>query len=153
VGQNWPANGYFFLINYAIDVFDSVNCLFIIMCCLFIVMVENADDDPIETKSIFVDNFGDVKPPNVEVKPNIDGASIHVEASLYVDSGVFPLDANEVDTAQFFLKKLNGKIGLICLIGYDVKQIRWDLQLLYVNPIWSIQCCNLCVKGVAITKC
>jgi hypothetical protein len=65
-------------------------------------MVENADDDPGETKPNFVENFGDVKPPKVEAKPNIDGASVHVEASLYVDSGVVPLDANEVDTTQFF---------------------------------------------------
>jgi len=47
-------------------------------------MVENADDDPGETKSNFVENFGDVKPPKVEAKPNIDVASVHVEASLYV---------------------------------------------------------------------
>ncbi|AES60909.1 hypothetical protein MTR_1g072340 [Medicago truncatula] len=58
------------------------------------VMVEYTDDDAVETKPIFVDNFGDVKPPKVEVKPNIDEASVHVEASLYVDSGVVPLDAN-----------------------------------------------------------
>ena len=64
-------------------------------------MVENADDDAVETKPIFVDNFGDVKPHKVEVKPNIDEASVHVEASLYVDSGVVPLDANEVDTTNF----------------------------------------------------
>ncbi|KEH19575.1 hypothetical protein MTR_8g464140 [Medicago truncatula] len=33
---------------------------------------------------IFVEKSGDVKPPKVEVKPNIDGASFHVEASKYV---------------------------------------------------------------------
>ena len=76
-------------------------------------MVENADDDPVETKLIFVDNFGDVNPPKVEAKPNIDGASVHVETSLYVDFDVVPLDANEVDTTQFFT----------CLIGYVIKQI------------------------------
>jgi len=92
----------FFLIHYAIDVYALVSCLFIVMCCLFLVMIENANDDPEETKPIFVKNSGDAKPPKVETKPNIDGASVHVEASLYVDSGVVTLDANEVDTAHFF---------------------------------------------------
>jgi len=44
----------FVLIHYAIDVYAFVSCLFTVMCCLFIVMVENADDDPGETKPIFV---------------------------------------------------------------------------------------------------
>jgi len=35
-------------------------------------MVENADDDPGETKPNFVKNSGDIKPPKVEAKPNID---------------------------------------------------------------------------------
>ena len=65
-------------------------------------MVENADDDPGETKPNFVEKFGDVKTPKVEAKPNIDGASVHVEASKYVDFGVLPLKAHEVDTARFF---------------------------------------------------
>jgi len=77
-------------------------------------MVVNADDDPVEIKPIFVDNFGDVKPSKVEVKPNIDGASVLVETSLYVDSSVVPLDANEVDTAQFFSKKLNDLLNWLC---------------------------------------
>ena len=64
-------------------------------------MVENADDDPGETKPNFVKNSGDIKPPKVEAKPNIDGASVHVEASLYVDSGVVPLDSNKVNTTHF----------------------------------------------------
>ena len=54
---------------------------------------------------------------------------------------------------NFFQAKLNGKIRMTCLIGYIVKQIWQDIGLLYVDPIWSIQCCNCCVKGVAITKC
>jgi hypothetical protein len=45
------------------------------------------------------------------------------------------LDANEVDTANFFSKKLNGKIGMICLIGYVIKKIGRDLELLYIDPI------------------
>ena len=81
-------------------------------------MVENVDDDLGVTKPIFVENFEDVKLPKVEAKPNIDGASVHFEASLHVDSGVVPLDANEVDTTHFFSKKFNGNIGMICLIGY-----------------------------------
>jgi len=72
------------------------------MCCIFIVIVENAVDDPGETKPNFVEKYGDVKPPKVEGKPNIDGASVHVEASIYVDSGVLPLHANEIDTTKFF---------------------------------------------------
>jgi hypothetical protein len=65
-------------------------------------MVENAEDVPGETKQNFVQIFGDVKPPKVEAKPNIDGASVHVEASKYVGPGVLPLQAHEVDTARFF---------------------------------------------------
>ena len=53
-------------------------------------------------KLIFVENSGDVKPPKVESKSNIDGASVHVEASLYGDSGVVPLNAKAVDTTPFF---------------------------------------------------
>ena len=49
-------------------------------------MVENAKDVSGETKPNFVEISRDVKPPKVEAKPNIDGASIHVEASKYVDS-------------------------------------------------------------------
>jgi len=93
-------------------------------------MVDNAEDDSGETKPNFVEKSGDVKPPKVEAKPNIDGASVHVEASKYVDSGVLPLQAHEVDTTKFFFQTtLNGKIEKTCLGGYVVKQIRWDLQL------------------------
>jgi len=99
-------NLVFFLIHYAIDVYALVSCLFIVMCCLFILIVENTDDDSGETKSIFVENFGDVKLLKIEAKPNIDGASVHVEASLYVDSGVVPLDANEVHTDHFFFEEV-----------------------------------------------
>jgi len=79
------------------------------MLSLVIVIVENADDDPVETKPIFVDNSGDVTPPKVEAKPNIDGPYVHVEALLYVDSTVVPLDANEVDTTQFFSSEVKWK--------------------------------------------
>ena len=65
-------------------------------------MVKNAKDDPGETKLNFVEKSGDFKPPKVEAKPNIDGASVQVEASKYVDSGILPLHANEVDTTRFF---------------------------------------------------
>ncbi|KEH41912.1 hypothetical protein MTR_1g057380 [Medicago truncatula] len=68
------------------------------LCRWVFVMVENVDDDPVKEKLIFVDNFGDVTPSRVVDKPNIDGASIHVEASLHVDSGVVQLDFNKVDT-------------------------------------------------------
>ncbi|KEH16353.1 hypothetical protein MTR_0219s0080 [Medicago truncatula] len=64
-------------------------------------MVENAKDVPGETKPNFVEFFGDVKSSKVEAKPNIDGASVHVEASNS-SSGVLPLQAHEVDTAKFF---------------------------------------------------
>ncbi|KEH34641.1 hypothetical protein MTR_3g467720 [Medicago truncatula] len=71
------------------------------------IMVENAKDVPRETKPNFVEFFGDVKPPKVEAKPNINGAS------KYVDSGVLPLQAHEVDTAskqtkEWGLNILNG---------------------------------------------
>ena len=54
-------------------------------------MVENAKDVSGETKPNFVEKSGDVKPLKVEAKPNIDGASVHVEASKYVGPGVLPL--------------------------------------------------------------
>jgi len=108
----------FVLIHYGIDVYALVSCL-------IIVMVGNAEDDSGETKPNFVEKFGDVKPPKVEAKPNIDGASVHVEASKYVDSGVLPLHVNEVDTARFLSDYMN------CLIGHVVKQLRRDLQLLH----------------------
>ena len=66
------------------------------MCCLIIVMTENAEDVLEETKRNFVQISGDVKPPKVEVKPNIE------QASKYVSPGVVPLQAHEVDTARFF---------------------------------------------------
>lgn len=65
-------------------------------------MVENAEDVQGETKRNFVQISGDVKPPKVEAKPNIDGASVHVEASKYFSPDVLPLQAHEVDTARFF---------------------------------------------------
>lgn len=73
-------------------------------------MVENAEDVLGETKQYFVEISGDVKPPNVEAKSNIDGASVHVEASKYVGgSGVLPLQAHEVDTARFFSDDVKSK--------------------------------------------
>jgi len=74
-----------------------------------------------ERQPNFVEISGDVKPPKVEAKPNIGGASIHVEASKYVDSGVLPLHAHEVDTARFFQTTLSGKIEKNCLSGHVVK--------------------------------
>jgi len=73
-------------------------------------MVDNTEDDSGETKPNFVKKFGDVKLSKVEAKPNIDGASVHVEASKYVDYGVLPLKAHEVDKTEFFQTTLNGKI-------------------------------------------
>ncbi|KEH37073.1 hypothetical protein MTR_2g030885 [Medicago truncatula] len=72
-------------------------------------MVENAEDVPGETKPNFVEFFGDVKPPKIEAKPNIDGVSVHVEASKYVDSGILPLQAHEVDTTRFFSDDVKSK--------------------------------------------
>ncbi|KEH29686.1 hypothetical protein MTR_4g048360 [Medicago truncatula] len=95
-------------------------------------MVENAEDIPGETKPNFVEIFGDVKPSKVKAKPNIDGTSVHVEASKYVHSGVLPLHAHKVDTAMFYFQTtLSGKIEKNCLSGHAVKQIRRDLQLLH----------------------
>ncbi|RHN56967.1 hypothetical protein MtrunA17_Chr5g0435191 [Medicago truncatula] len=95
-------------------------------------MVENAEDVLGETKQYFVEISGDVKPPKVEAKSNIDGASVHVEASKYVGgSGVLPLQAHEVDTARFFFQTmLSRKIEMNCLSGRVIKQIRRDLQLM-----------------------
>ena len=72
-------------------------------------MVENAEDVPGDTKPNFVEISGDVKPPKVEAKPNIDGASVHVEASKYVDFGVLPLKTHEVDTARIISDNVKWK--------------------------------------------
>jgi len=63
---------------------------------------ENTEDVSGETKPNFVEISGDIKPPKVEAKLNIDGASVNIEVSKYVDSGVLPLHAHEVDLARFF---------------------------------------------------
>jgi len=63
-------------------------------------MVENAEDVPGETKSNFVEISGDVKLPKLVAKPNIDGTSVHVEASKNVDSGVL---CNSPFFARFIL--------------------------------------------------
>ncbi|RHN65956.1 hypothetical protein MtrunA17_Chr3g0085571 [Medicago truncatula] len=77
---------------------------------IFFLMVKNAKDFSGETKENFVENSGDVKPPNFEAKVNIDEASVHVEASKYVGgSGVLPLQPHEVDTAKFFSDDVKSK--------------------------------------------
>jgi len=68
-------------------------------------MVENAEDVPGETKSNFVEISGDVKPPKVVVKPNINGASVHVETSKNVDSGVLPLMPTKLTRLGFFRRR------------------------------------------------
>ena len=98
-------------------------------------MTENAEDVSGETKRNFVQISGDVKPPKVEVKPNIDGASVHVEASKYVDSSVLPLHAHKLTRLGFFQTMLSGKIEKNCLSGHVVKQIRRDLQLLHKDQV------------------
>ncbi|KEH36976.1 hypothetical protein MTR_2g026605 [Medicago truncatula] len=73
-------------------------------------MIENAEDVPGETKLNFVKISGDVKPPKVEAKSNIDGASVHVKASKYVGgSSVLPLQAHEFDIASFFSDNVKSK--------------------------------------------
>jgi len=65
-----------------------------IICCLFICMVENAEDDPGDRKPSVVDSVKVEAPIKVE-------ASVKVEASS-VNSDVWKLRDNEVDTAHFF---------------------------------------------------
>ncbi|AES70995.1 FAR1 DNA-binding domain protein [Medicago truncatula] len=85
------------------------------------IMVENAKDVPRETKPNFVEFFGDVKPPKVEAKPNINGAS------KYVDSGVLPLQAHEVDT---WARRQANKAGFIIVTQ------RSNL----INPMFCLVC-------------
>jgi len=81
------------------------------MCCLFIIMVEIADDDPVETKPSSVNYFGEIKLSKVEssvdVKNNTNEAFVYVESfvnveALHVSSGVSQLGVNKVDTTHFF---------------------------------------------------
>ncbi|KEH25373.1 hypothetical protein MTR_6g019000 [Medicago truncatula] len=109
-------------------------------------MVENAEDVPGETKPNFVEFYEDVKPPKVEAKPNIDGASVHVEASKYVGgSGVLPLQAHEVDTARFFSDDVKSKDREELLewarrqankAGFTIVTQRSSL----INPMFRIVC-------------
>ena len=95
-------------------------------------MVENAKDVSGETKPNFVEISGDVKPPKVEAKPNIDGASIQVEASKYVDSVSSHFMPTKLTRLGFFFQTtLSGKIEKNCLSGHVVKQIRRYLQLFH----------------------
>ena len=72
-------------------------------------MVENAEDDLGETKPNFVEISRDVKPPQIEAKPNIDEASVDVETSKYVDFSVLLFHANEVGTTRFFSDNIKWK--------------------------------------------
>jgi len=63
-------------------------------------MVVNADDDPVETKPSFVDYSVEIKLPKVEASVKVE-ASMKIEA-LHVNSGVYELGDNEVDTTHFF---------------------------------------------------
>jgi len=86
-----------------------------------------------------------VKPPKVEAKPNIDGASIHVEASLYVDSVVVPLDANEVDTTHFFPKEVKWKDNDDLLNGVHHQENREGFTIVMhrfnlTNPMLQLVC-------------
>jgi len=78
-------------------------CLLIsltIICCLFIDMVENADDDPSDRKPSVVDSVKVEAPIKVETSVKVE-ASIKVEASS-VNSDVWKLHDNEVDMPHFF---------------------------------------------------
>jgi len=88
------------------------------MCCLFIVMVEIADDDPVETKSSIVNYIGKIKLPKVEasvdVKNNTNEAFVYVESfvnveALRVSSSVSQLRVNFVDTTHFFSSQVTWK--------------------------------------------
>jgi hypothetical protein len=108
-------------------------------------MVENVEDDPGETKPNFVKKSGDVKPPKVEAKPNIDGASVHVEASLYVDSGVLPLHANEVDTAKVFSddvkwKDMDDLLNWVRRQGNKVGFAIVTQRSILINPMVRLVC-------------
>lgn len=108
-------------------------------------MVEKADDDLGETKPIFVENFGDVKPPKVEARPNIDGASVHVEASLYVHSGVVLLDANELTRLIFFSEDIKWKDrdDLLNWVRYQENRAGFKIVIHrsnFINPMLQPVC-------------
>jgi len=106
-------------------------------CCLIIVMVENTKDDLGETKPNFVEKSGDVKPPKVEAKPTL----LELPSMLKLLNMSTPVSSHFMRTKLtqlgfFFLPTtLNGKIGMTCLIGYVVKKIRRDLQLLHQDQV------------------
>ncbi|AET01027.1 hypothetical protein MTR_5g098640 [Medicago truncatula] len=108
-------------------------------------MVENTEDDPGETKLNLVKKSGDVKQPNVEAKPSINGASVHVEASLYVDFGVLPPHANEVDMARFFSNdvKWKDRDDLLNWVHRQENKARFTIVIQrssLINPMVQLVC-------------
>jgi len=91
---------FFFLLFFLVCLFYYMildTCLLIILaiiCCLFIDMVENAGDDPGDRKSSVVNSI------KIEDLIKVE-ASVKVKASS-VNSDVWKLCDNEVDTAHFF---------------------------------------------------
>ena len=107
------------------------------MCCLFIVMVENADGDPVERQNLFLSIISEM---SHRQRLKLNQILMELPSMLKfhymltsVSSHLIPTKLRRLNF--FLLKKLNGKIGMTCLIGYIVKQIKWDLKLLYVDPI------------------
>jgi hypothetical protein len=70
---------FFFRVKYSLNVFA-------LLCCLFIVMVENADDDPIETKPNFVDYSVEIKPPKVEASVDVKQIQMKLSFMLKLSS-------------------------------------------------------------------
>jgi len=94
-------------------------------------MIENVDDDPVETKPSFVDYSVEIKPPKVET-------FVKVEA-LHVNFGVSELGVNEVDTNQFFSSQntWKDKDKLLGWIRQQANRTGW---------IYSCHKKNLCNK-------
>jgi len=124
------------------------------ICCLFIFMVEIADDDPVETKPSFVNYFDEIKSPKVEasvdVKNNTNEAFVYVESfvnveALHVSSGASQLGVNKVDMTHFFSSQDTRKSRdkLLSLIHRQENRAEFTVvreRLSIKNPILKLIC-------------
>jgi len=120
---------FFVSIHYEIDVYSLVSCEFIVLCCLIIVMVDNAEDDLGETKQNFVKNpemSNHLRLKSNQTLMELLSMLKLLNMSTLVSSHFMPTKLTQLG---FFQTTLNVKIEKTCLSGHIVKQIRRDLQL------------------------
>lgn len=90
-------------------------------------MFESMVDDGVEPKPAIIESSIDVKHT---IEASID-VKISTQASVEEKPiGVLRLDDNEVNTVSFFSQMIDGKIEMICLVGFVAKWQGRDLLYL-----------------------